>query len=241
MQDIPLTPLLSKEERKVLVLSAVHPNGKHLGISEIGKRLGMSVTCVKTHIHQACVKLGAVNRNEAVLIAMKRREINVDELLTLEELADILRSVNPDVLRMVADAVRNNQVRIPFQSEDERFIRKDIRKPGVLTNRERDVLILSSNGMTNGEIADQLCMTTSAVRTFLNRAFTKLGACKKADAIQMALKLAEISVGEISSLDELAYYLMPLGADSIEKIANYIETKYGKEAVLTGVIGSVIK
>ena len=73
-------------------------------------------------------------------------------------------------------------------------------------------------------------MTTSAVRTFLNRAFKKLGARKKPDAIQLALKLREISVGEISTLKELANFLAPLGADSIDKVAELLEQKHEQES-----------
>jgi ATP/maltotriose-dependent transcriptional regulator MalT len=45
-------PILTKEERDILILVAVHPSGKHLSNSEIGQRLGITVTRVKTQIHQ---------------------------------------------------------------------------------------------------------------------------------------------------------------------------------------------
>jgi DNA-binding CsgD family transcriptional regulator len=223
-------PILTREERDILILIAVHPNFQHLSNSEIGQRLGISVTRVKTLIHQACVKLEADNRNEAVLFAMRRGEIYLNELLSLEELAEILSSVDPDVLRMIANLVRQNPAQKTLPEKDEPIIRKDIRRPGILTNRERDVLILASHGLTNLEIADRLFMTTSAVRTFLNRAFKKLGARKKADALQLALKKREISVSEISSMEELISYLAPLGADAIEKLAQLLDEKLGKES-----------
>jgi DNA-binding CsgD family transcriptional regulator len=222
-------PILTKEERDILILTAVHPGLKHLSISEIGQRLGISVTRVKTHIHQACIKLGADNRNEAVLLAMKRGEINLNELLSLDELAEILSSVDPDLLRAIANLVRSKLV-VKTVPELNQIIPLDRRRAGLLTNRERDVLILASHGLTNTEIAESLCMSTSAVRTFLNRAFTKLGARKKADAIQLALKQREISVSEISSPDELANFLAPLGAESIEKMAQLLDDKYIKES-----------
>jgi DNA-binding NarL/FixJ family response regulator len=224
--------ILTKEEREVLVLAAVHPNLRHLNINEIGQRLGMTTTTVKTHIHQACVKLGADNRNEAVLLAMQRKEISLDELISVDELAEILSSVEPDVLRRIALLVQQCGLKKALPETHEAIPCLERKQNGKLTNRERDVLILSSHGLTNGEIAEKLCMTTSAVRTFLNRAFTKLGARKKADAIQLALKQGEISVGELSSLDELANYLAPLGADNIEKLANLLVQRPGKESAL---------
>ncbi len=60
---------------------------------------------------------------------------------------------------------------------------------------------------------------------FLYRAFTKLGARRKADAVQLALKHREIIINEISSLDELAFFLAPFGAESIDKLAQLVSEK----------------
>jgi DNA-binding CsgD family transcriptional regulator len=223
-----LNPILTKEERDVLLLTALHPNSKHLSYSEISQRLGISVTKVKTLIHQACEKLGADNRNEAVLMAMKQGEIKLNELLSLDELAEILGSLDSEILLCIANTVRQNPTKKYYPAKGEQVIPVGRRQTGLLTNRERDVLILSSQGLTNTEIADKLCMSTSAVRTFLTRAFKKLGARKKADAVQQALKLREISVGEISSMEELTYFLSPLGAESIEKLAQLLEQNLSK-------------
>jgi len=221
-------PILTKEERDILILVAVHPGLKHLTIEEISQRLNIPVSKVKTLMYQACQKLNADNRNEAVFLAMKQGEIMLDELLSLEELAEILGSMDPDVLRMIASCVRSKQTML--LEYDEKYACIERKQDGILTNRERDVLILASSGISNFEIANQLCMTTSAVRTFLNRAFKKLGARKKPDAIQLALKLREISVGEISTLKELANFLAPLGADSIDKVAELLEQKHEQES-----------
>ena len=221
-------PILTKEERDILILVAVHPGLKHLTNEEISQRLNIPVSKVKTLMYQACQKLNADNRNEAVFLAMKQGEIMLDELLSLEELAEILGSMDPDVLRMIASCVRSKQTML--LEYDEKYACVERKQDGILTNRERDVLILASSGISNFEIANQLCMTTSAVRTFLNRAFKKLGARKKPDAIQLALKLREISVGEISTLKELANFLAPLGADSIDKVAEILEQKREQES-----------
>jgi DNA-binding CsgD family transcriptional regulator len=233
MPMLTIDPILTREEREILILGAEHPNLKHLSNSEIGQRLGISVARVKSLIHQACIKLGADNKNEAVLLAMRRGEIHLNELLSLEELAEILCSLDPCILRKIADLVRHNQTQRILRERNETIIPIGRRHSGILTNRERDVLILASNGLTNTEIANKLCMTPSAVRTFLNRAFKKLGARKKADAVQAALKQREISVGEISSMDELASYLTPLGAESIENLAQMLDERLMKETSVT--------
>jgi DNA-binding CsgD family transcriptional regulator len=226
-------PILSKEERDILLLVAVHPGSKHLTNGEIGKRLGIAVTRVKTLIHQACIKLEARNRNEAVFLAMKRGEIKLNELLTLDEIAEILCSVDSDVLRMIANYIRYNRKPGILPEMDEKTIYSNRKQTRMLTNRERDVLILVKYGHSNTEIAEELYMTTSAVRTFLNRAFKKLGARKRADAVQLALKQREICISEISSFDELYHFLAPLGADSIENIAQLLDEKFEKESIST--------
>lgn len=224
-----VNPILTEEERAVLIQVAIHPGLKHLTNKQIGKYLGFSESKVKSLLHQIFLKLDASNRNEAVLLALKRREIFLNELITLEELSDLLCSLDPEELREIADYVRNNRVRKTFPIQDEQIINIVRRPDGILTNREKDVLILASYGLTNSEIAERLFMTPSAVRTFMNRSFKKLGAKKRADAIQLALKQREISVCERSSREELIGFLAPLGAESIDKLAEMLENNQNEK------------
>ena len=226
--------VLTREERDILIVGALHPRGKHLSNSEIGQRLGISVSRVKTLIHQACIKLEAHNRIEAIFFAMRRGEINLNEVYSLDELSEILSSLSPDVLIGIAHLVRQELEHGQPPGKDEQIIRTDRRQDGILTKRERDVLILAGRGLTNREIADSLYISTSAVRTFLNRACTKLGAHKRADAVVLALKQREIGVGEITSLNEVVQGLAPLGTESVEKIAQLLDQKPGQEPIPTG-------
>ena len=226
--------VLTKEERDILILGTIHPRGKHLSNSEIGQRLGISVSRVKNLIHHACVKLEAHNRIEAIFFAMKRGEISLNEVYSLDEIAEILSSLSPDMLRRIAHLVRQELEHGHLPRKDEQIILTDRRQDTTLTERERDVLILAGRGLTNMEIADRLYISISAVRTFLNRACTKLGARKRADAVVLALKQREISVGEITSLNEVVQGLAPLGAESVEKMAQLRNQKLGPEPVPTG-------
>jgi len=225
--------LLTEEERDILILAALH--GHHLSNTEIALSLGISVSRVKTLIHQACVKLGAHNRNEAIFVAiMKRREIIGTEVYSLDELAEILCSLGPDMLRRIAHLVRQELEQGQPPAKAEQIISMERRPDTTLTKRERDVLIFAGRGLTNKEIADRLCISISAVRTFLNRACTKLGAPKRADAIVLALKRREINIGEIFSFDELLQTLALLGVESIEKIAKLLDQKLGQKPISTG-------
>jgi DNA-binding CsgD family transcriptional regulator len=226
--------VLTREERDILILGTIHPRGKHLSNSEIGQRLGISVSRVKNLIHQACVKLEAHNRIEAIFFAMTRGEISLNEVYSLDEIAEILSSLSPDMLRRIAHLVRKELEHGYLPQKNEQIILTDRRQDSILTKRERDVLILSVRGLTNTEIADRLYISISAVRTFLNRAYTKLGARKRADAVVLALKQREIGVGEILSLNEVVEGLAPLGAESVEKMAQLRNQKLGQEPIPTG-------
>jgi DNA-binding CsgD family transcriptional regulator len=221
--------VLTKEERDILILGTVHPRGKHLSNNEIAQRLGIPVSKVKNLIHQACVKLGAHSRNEAGFFALIRGDISINELYSLNELAQILSSLSPDTLRRIAHIVRQDLAHGLLSGKDEHIVLGDRRQNSVLTQRERDVLILVCRGLTNKEIADRLYISLSAVRTFLNRACTKLGASSRDNAVVLALKQGEISVGEILSLNEVVQGLAPLGAESIERIAQLLHQKLGQK------------
>ncbi|TAK33259.1 MAG: LuxR family transcriptional regulator [Chloroflexota bacterium] len=222
--------VLTREERDVLILAALRPGGRHLSNSEIGERLSMSVNRVKTLLHQACVKLDAHNRNEAFLFAQKRGELCSSEYCSLDELAETLSSLGPDMLRRIAHLVRQKLEHGHLPGKDEQIIPTDRRQDAILTKRERDVLILVGRGLTNVEIADSLYISVDAVRTFLNRACNKLGACKRADAVVLALNQREIGIGEIFSVNELAQILAPWGAESVEKMAQLLNLRGVEQA-----------
>jgi DNA-binding CsgD family transcriptional regulator len=226
--------VLTREERDILILGTINPRGEHLSNIEIGQRLGISVSRVKTLIHQACVKLEAHNRIEAIFFAMRQGEISINEVYSLDELAEILSSLSPDMLRMIAHLVRQELEHGHLPGKDAQIICTDRRQDTTLTKRERDVLILAGRGLTNIEIADRLYISIGAVRTFLNRACTKLGARKRSDAVVLALKQRELSVGEILSLNEVVQGLAPLGAETIEKMAQLLNQKLGQEPIPTG-------
>jgi len=225
--------ILTKEERDVLILAAITPNGQHLNNTEIAQRLGISVSKVKTLIHNACVKLVARNRYDAVNSATRRGEICVDELFSLDELVEIFSALHPDILRRIANLVRQGP-KNGHLLEDEEIIRIERRQDTILTKSEQDILRLVGRGLTNKEIADTLFMSLGTVGTLIYRICTKLGACNRSEAFVLALKRREIGIDDMYSLNELLEYLAPLGAESIEKIAQLLSQKREQESILTG-------
>jgi DNA-binding NarL/FixJ family response regulator len=55
-----------------------------------------------------------------------------------------------------------------------------------LSPRERQVLRLAANGATNQEISSELALGTETVKTLLSRAFAKLGARNRTEAVTLA-------------------------------------------------------
>ena len=226
--------LLTKEERDVLLLAHAHPNCQHLQNAEIGQLMGISVSKVKRLIHQACTKLKANNRYDALISAVRQGEISINELFTLDELAELLSSLYPDGVRRIAHFVREGPEHGHLAEEDEQINNTGRIQDSILTKCEQNVLILIGRGFTNREIADELCLSLSTVATFIYRACTKLGTHNRADAWILAAKRREISIGEIYSLKELLPFFAPLGAETLEKIAKLMSEKLELEPVTTG-------
>ncbi|WP_433302158.1 response regulator [Actinoplanes sp. CA-030573] len=58
-----------------------------------------------------------------------------------------------------------------------------------LTDREREVLVAIGHGLTNGEIARQLTLSESTVKTHVGRVLTKVGARDRIQAVILAYDL----------------------------------------------------
>jgi DNA-binding NarL/FixJ family response regulator len=57
-----------------------------------------------------------------------------------------------------------------------------------ITEREREVLTLIARGLSNGEIADSLCISMATAKTHVARLLTKLGA---RDRVQLVITAYE--------------------------------------------------
>ena len=59
----------------------------------------------------------------------------------------------------------------------------------AITSRELEVLQLIAAGLSNREIADRLCVSENTVKTHSTRLFSKLGARRRTQAVQVAKSL----------------------------------------------------
>lgn len=89
--------ILTNSEREVVICV-----GRGLTNKEIADRLYISIGAVTTFLNRACRKLGAHNRAEAFMLALKHREILIGDIISINELLHILAPLGPEYLEEMA-------------------------------------------------------------------------------------------------------------------------------------------
>jgi len=67
-----------------------------------------------------------------------------------------------------------------------------------LTTREREVMALVAEGLTNGEIAEHLVVSPATARTHVSRAMVKLNARNRAQLVVLAYKTGLVPAGRVT-------------------------------------------
>jgi DNA-binding CsgD family transcriptional regulator len=70
----------------------------------------------------------------------------------------------------------------------------------ALSRRERDVLALASRGLTNGQIADHLCLSVHGVKFHLGAIFRKLGVENRTAAAALYMSESHLSSDSRSAI-----------------------------------------
>ncbi len=106
--------ILTNREKDILALA-----GRGLTNQDIGEKLEISSRTVKCILHHACIKLRAHNRTQALLMAINEGCISIKEVFSLDELVDLIASLDPELMDSVSQRLKLKDEKRSFLSGDE--------------------------------------------------------------------------------------------------------------------------
>ena len=118
-------------------------------------------------------------------------------LTTSDVEEDVFRAIEEGALgyvmkespvEVIGAAIRSAMAGDVFMTEEVRRIYETRKSAKGLSAREAEALVLASKGAGNREIAAAMNLSENSVKMFLKRAFFKLGAANRAEAVQLAVK-----------------------------------------------------
>ncbi len=127
----------------------------------------------------ACARRCAAEAH-VVLVCTNIEAWEVRDALTAGVTGIVLRSQLASTLAPCLRAVRAGQVCIPYRN------RRQLERP-VLSSREKQILGLVVMGYMNRQIADQLFLAESTVKSHLSSAFSKLEVHSRNEAVDLIL------------------------------------------------------
>ncbi len=111
-----------------------------------------------------------------VLVCRQAGAAHVRRALVLGVDGVVLIDQVDEALAGVVGVVCAGQVSVPSER------RREVRTT-ALTNREKQILVLVVTGLTNAQIADELYLAESTVKSHLSSAFGKLGVSSRSEAV----------------------------------------------------------
>ena len=102
--------------------------------------------------------------------------------------AIVFESELESTLAVAVSAVASGQSVVP------RKVRASVERP-TFSHRERQVLVYVSQGLTNAQIAEQLFLSESTIKSHLSSAFAKFGVRSRREAAALFLELESATPG----------------------------------------------
>jgi DNA-binding NarL/FixJ family response regulator len=156
---------------------------------------------------EATRQIGALDETAAVrILVLTTFDLDeyVYEALRAGASGFVLKDIPPaDLLTAIRIVAAGDALLAP--SVTRRLIAQYARRPGpapvstaaleVLTDREREVLVLVARGLSNGEIAGHLVVSPATSKTHVSRLLTKLGARDRAQLVAVAYEAGLVIPG----------------------------------------------
>ena len=130
-----------------------------------------------------------------ILAADPKRRVVM--LTTSDAEEDVFRAIEEGALgyvmkdseiSVISAAIRSAMAGEVFMTDDVRRIYETRKGSKGLSSREAEALKLAAKGAGNREIAKEMGLSENSVKMFMKRAFFKLGASSRAEAVQLAIK-----------------------------------------------------
>ena len=138
---------------------------------------------------------GGIDVLKDLLAANPKRKVVMLTTSDVEE--DVFRAIEEGALgyvmkespvETITAAVHSASAGEVFMTDEVRRIYETRKSTKGLSSREAEVLRLAAKGGNNKEIATELGLSENSVKMFLKRAFFKLGASNRAEAVQLAVR-----------------------------------------------------
>ena len=138
---------------------------------------------------------GGIDVLKDLLAANPKRRVVMLTTSDVEE--DVFRAIEEGAfgyvmkespVETISAAIRSAVAGEVFMTDDVRKIYETRKGAKGLSAREAEALKITATGANNKEIAQQMGLSENSVKMFLKRAFFKLGASNRAEAVQLAVK-----------------------------------------------------
>jgi DNA-binding NarL/FixJ family response regulator len=125
--------------------------------------------------------------SRVIILSMYEGPQLVQALLAVGIRGYLLKSVHWQELVVAIRAVctDNDRIVLGVSPQSLRYVNQES-SPGMLSAREREVLELVGQALSNSQIASRLCLTEATVKRHLRNIFVKLGAVSRIDAVNKA-------------------------------------------------------
>jgi DNA-binding NarL/FixJ family response regulator len=128
--------------------------------------------------------------SRVIILSMYEGPQLVQALLAVGIRGYLLKSVHWQELVLAIRTVCSDSDRIVLgvSQQSLRYVNQES-SAGMLSAREREVLMLVARALSNNQIASRLCLTEATVKRHLRNIFVKLGAVSRIDAVNKAAEL----------------------------------------------------
>jgi DNA-binding NarL/FixJ family response regulator len=132
---------------------------------------------------------GRSNVSDVVEARLRAIEVHASELAkTVASTRAILAVVERRLRELREVEQRVATLRADLDARERPARRQRVEQPCPLSSRELEVLVALADGMVYKQIAHELSLSVSTVRSHLHRAYAKLGVADRAQAVLLATK-----------------------------------------------------